>query len=382
MGVLQDRSHCGACGNDCAAGHVCDGTGTCALSCQPGFVACGGECVNPDTDRRYCGASGDCTGSSAGVECADGLVCDGAGTCALSCQSGLLNCAGECVNPATDRRFCGASSDCTGPNAGTACADGFICDGSGTCALTCQAGLRNVGGVCQDIDECAEGTDTCSADALCVNSPGAFSCVGDDPQLCFDGVDDYGQSVPVTSAVASLGAATVELWFKATTNTGERQLFVFRSDDVNAARGVAASIVDASAQNFTSLTGRVLHLVIDARDNGGNLNARGFDLDATSPAFDEREWHHYAFVFDGTTQRAFVDGHELTIIQQRDGAPDTSFVDAFGPAYVSGGGEVILDVGWFPRLMTRYVAGQLEDFRVSGTARYGAPFSPSYPLGR
>jgi hypothetical protein len=231
-----------------------------------------------------------------------------------------------------------------------------------------------------DIDECAAGTDTCSATAKCVNKPGTYACVGDDPLLCLDGASDYGRALPMTSAVATLTSATVELWFKSNAASGEQVFYLFHPADLNAARTVTSSIVDASAQGFSSLSGRILTVTVDARDNGGNLNARGFDLDATLAGFDETAWHHYAFVFNGVTQRAFVDGVELTVTQQRDGAQNTSFQNAFGSSFVASGGTVTMDVGWFPRLAIRYLNGYLEDLRVSSTARYAGAFAPTYPL--
>jgi len=199
--------------------------------------------------------------------------------------------------------------------------------------------------------------------------------------VCFDGQSDSGSTLPITSAVATLSAATVEFWFKGSLAYGERQFFVFHGDNLNDARGVSAALVDAVDQGFSSLSGRVLHLAVDGRENGGNLNARGFDIDASLPGFNETRWHHYAFVYSGTDQRAFIDGVELTVAQQRDGAQNTSFTDAFGSGYVGGGGGVGLDIGWFPRTAIRYLAGNLEDLRVSNIARYTGTFVPPYPLG-
>jgi hypothetical protein len=160
------RSYCGAsgacgsggsgsAGSACGAGQVCSG-GSCALSCQSGLVDCGGTCIDPQTSRAYCGATGNCTsvgaGNSAGAVCAAGQIC-ASGTCVTSCPSGSLNCGGTCINPSTDNGHCGASGDCTnvgmGNSAGTACGAGQVCSG-GTCGLTCQSGLINCGGTCVD----------------------------------------------------------------------------------------------------------------------------------------------------------------------------------------------------------------------------------------
>jgi len=85
--------------------------------CQPGLTACDGECVNLLTDNRYCSPTSAC-----GAECAAGHVCDGSGVCALTCQPGLTACDGECVNLLTDNRYCSPTSAC-----GTECAAGHVC---------------------------------------------------------------------------------------------------------------------------------------------------------------------------------------------------------------------------------------------------------------
>ncbi len=159
----KDRVHCGATfgcgvneggspGQTCDDGEVCS-SGSCLLSCQPGLVECDSTCVNPKTDRAYCGATAGCgeSGGSAGVLCDPGYVCN-AGECSLSCADGLVNCGGFCVDPAEDRAFCGATPGC-GSNGegddGEICEAGFVCN-AGECALSCPAGLVNCNGACVD----------------------------------------------------------------------------------------------------------------------------------------------------------------------------------------------------------------------------------------
>jgi hypothetical protein len=118
------------------------------LSCPTGNIVCGTNCVDPQTDHDHCGASGDCTGASAGLTCSSGETCS-AGTCTLGCVAGLVYCGGKCVDPATSNAYCGASGSCTGASAGTACAAGLVCNG-GSCALSCAAGLVKCNGTCVD----------------------------------------------------------------------------------------------------------------------------------------------------------------------------------------------------------------------------------------
>jgi hypothetical protein len=128
----------GACAEDvclstrCPYGQQCNSdTGQCELRCFGNLLFCDTECVNPATSRTHCGASADCQGQNAGEECDKGLVCS-LGKCSATCGNNLLNCGGECIDPHTEMRYCGAKTDCKGANAGEVCAVGFNCVNS-TC---------------------------------------------------------------------------------------------------------------------------------------------------------------------------------------------------------------------------------------------------------
>lgn len=172
---LTDRIFCGAsppcsataAGEACPAGEVCS-LGLCAVECQSGLVACGGRCVDPASSPAHCGATGDCAGPNAGVACGGGEVCAD-GTCGYACPADQLDCGGRCVDPATDRMFCGASGDCSGAGAGAVCAAGTWCQG-GACLGTCPAGQLVCGNRCVDPE-----TDRayCGASAACT---GGTSC--------------------------------------------------------------------------------------------------------------------------------------------------------------------------------------------------------------
>jgi hypothetical protein len=190
-----DRNNCGACGTVCTDGEVCDGAGVCALSCQSGLIDCNGTCVDPNTDEAFCGASGDCQGGNAGTACAAGETCDGAGTCALSCQSGLIDCNGTCIDPNVNTAFCGATGDCAGGNAGTACGAGEKCNGAGVCALSCQTGYSLCGGNCVDDNlgmvECnnacidpATDEGFCGASGTCMGNDAGTACTN--AQTCLN----------------------------------------------------------------------------------------------------------------------------------------------------------------------------------------------------
>lgn len=196
--------YCGAtegCGTDGGgAGAVCDGgqvcsSGVCAVSCPAGELNCNGTCINPQTDRTFCGAAGACglgDSGSAGTPCAAGMVCS-AGSCAVSCQSGLVECAGVCVNPTNDGNYCGATTGCgTGDtgSAGAVCAPGQVCS-SGSCQLTCQSGLLDCNGTCIDptadrsycgatpgcgIGDAGSAGATCGAGQVCSSSTCGATC--------------------------------------------------------------------------------------------------------------------------------------------------------------------------------------------------------------
>jgi hypothetical protein len=166
-------------GATCAPGEVCN-TGACAADCPVGQIACGGRCVDPGSDPIYCGASTDCAGTNDGTACVSGQSC-ASGTCTTSCPAGQIACSGSCVDPTTDRTFCGASGDCTGTAAGMTCGAGTACD-MGSCSASCAAPLSVCDGACvdtrTDATYCGNCTTVCPtpahATAVCL-SPGTCS---------------------------------------------------------------------------------------------------------------------------------------------------------------------------------------------------------------
>jgi hypothetical protein len=68
------------------------------LDCEASEIACDGQCIDPQSSVDWCGASGDCVGENAGSACVDVQSCVN-GEC--SCPDGLVLCNGECVIPPT-----------------------------------------------------------------------------------------------------------------------------------------------------------------------------------------------------------------------------------------------------------------------------------------
>src|SRR5581483_5756582 len=79
----------------------------------------------------YCGATSDCMGANAGATCSAGQLCMG-GQCEVFCPPGFVDCGGACVDPSSNNTYCGATSDCSGMNAGTTCTATELCEG-GAC---------------------------------------------------------------------------------------------------------------------------------------------------------------------------------------------------------------------------------------------------------
>jgi hypothetical protein len=194
----------------CGPGYLCSG-GQCELTCESSpiaYVDCSNACVNPLADPNFCGAktSGNCSVPATtvpptapnntadpnygGQNChaTPGYVCSGA-TCSLTCQPGLVNCSGTCVDPTSDPNACSANGACdvTPPappgqnysvtdSAGYVCASafgqGYTCQNS-QCVLVCNPPqiLCNVGGVPTCIDPESSPTN-CGGKGACDVVPG------------------------------------------------------------------------------------------------------------------------------------------------------------------------------------------------------------------
>lgn len=119
----SSQGNCGACGNACAAGLVCD-MGACMPNCASGRTECDGGCIDLNTDINHCGACGTaCSFSNADGACVTGECIQ------VRCEPGFADCDGTSTNGCerdtmNDRRHCGGC--------GSACPFGGSCD-AGTC---------------------------------------------------------------------------------------------------------------------------------------------------------------------------------------------------------------------------------------------------------
>jgi hypothetical protein len=156
----SNRQYCGA-KDGCVGAAACKATeacvdGSCKLLCATGQVACGDACIDPQTNPNYCGASDPC-GTNPGSKCGANHVCV-AGACQPVCP---LICDGSCIDPQTNPAHCGKSS-CTPITSCTACVAGecktwVICgDGKTNCSGTCVDTAGN------DNNNCGACGRTCS----------------------------------------------------------------------------------------------------------------------------------------------------------------------------------------------------------------------------
>ena len=162
VNLQEDTSSCGACGEACAEGEVCN-AGACV--CSAASTLCDGACADLNQDTAHCGACNNV--------CAGNQICN-AGSC--ECASGQILCEQTCADTQTDALNCGAcGAACEN---GSICTSGIcdcpvehaLCDGTcidtatdvlncGTCGTECGLGQQCQQGTCVSG---AMGADTCS----------------------------------------------------------------------------------------------------------------------------------------------------------------------------------------------------------------------------
>ena len=219
----SDASHCGACGNACAApgapGTVAAcSSGVCGAACAPGFTDCDGDtqngCETPSGSATSCnqcwipsaeacnGVDDDCDGvvdngnPGGGASCVTGL----SGACAggtVTCGGGSLSCVPD---QAPSAEVCdGIDNDCNGVAddgaAGASCPSG-VCAAGACQAPSCTDGVQN--GPETDVDcgggcpaDCADGAG-CATNADCQS--GACSGGVCTAPVCNDGIKNGSEA--------------------------------------------------------------------------------------------------------------------------------------------------------------------------------------------
>ena len=175
-GVCTDTEfspdHCGACGNVCVYGEICQ-DGACSSICSGSTpTKCGDSCVDTDSSRDHCGG---CDNS-----CSDGEFCID-GECGISCGGSTSTLCGDaCVNTDTDEKHCGGCDH--------ACESGEFCS-DGECGITCGGSTPTLcGDACVDTDinsaHCGECDQACASGEFCSDGECGITCGGSTPTLC------------------------------------------------------------------------------------------------------------------------------------------------------------------------------------------------------
>lgn len=147
------ETNCETCGNSCGLDGRCIAN---RCTCEEGFTACGGVCVDTLRDTSHCGACDSrCTSTSGVPLCEEGI-------CELDCPLGTGSCDGNtsngCETDTTTTANCGGCGNvCTGPLGDAECV-------ANRCtSLTCAPGSADCDGLrptgCEinltdDIDNC------------------------------------------------------------------------------------------------------------------------------------------------------------------------------------------------------------------------------------
>jgi hypothetical protein len=148
-------------------------------SCDDGLTQCDGSCVDTQSDAQHCG--------SCDIACAVDEICS-MSDCELSCGS-LTDCGGLCVDTASDPQNC---NDCD-----VACDVDEQCV-SGACEAICGVGETYCSGLCVDTSvdpaHCGDCDAVCGTGDVC--AAGDCTCPAPVCGLC--GVQGLGSTVPQT----------------------------------------------------------------------------------------------------------------------------------------------------------------------------------------
>lgn len=172
----QDSDCADADGDPCTGG-VCEG-GACTFTsilCAPGFVCCGnGECCPEDAaGAGQCAADVDCP--APGGDPCTGVRCEN-GTCLafmLSCAPGFVCCGGACVESCPAGQSLTAECACDGATANEAAREASPGSGNPTAAEGAPAGDNGSGGeaIVAGGDTAAGGTSAAGTPARPVQLP-------------------------------------------------------------------------------------------------------------------------------------------------------------------------------------------------------------------
>lgn len=299
MGPCQDGDFCTE-GDYCAAGACIKGQ---LISCDD----------NNDCTNDSCDPTKGCVHSNNSMSCEDGIACTMGDKCdGGSCKGGpVVNC--DDGNPCTDDE-CAFTTCVTIPNQ-KLCDDGEACTNNDKCSNGYCIGAQ---------------LDNCGCHSLHLDGAAGFVRVAHSTLL------DLGNT------------ATVELMFKAETQTGARGLMSrWGATDQQAWRiGVTPSSSTVLVEFKVAGSGTVLSLT-------GTYAATSTN------------WHHIAFVVDGAVARLYLDGVLKGSQALTAGIANSTAPLRIGARIASGGS------------LEQYFKGYLDEMRISNAAVYaGNSYTP------
>ena len=198
-------THCGRCGNQCAAANatgVC-AAGACSFTCTPGFADCNG--VASDGCEANLATVATCGSCMSRCDSTNGTPACTAGACAITCAMGFGNCDGSAANGCetnlqTDVTHCGTCpTACANTHGAPSCA-------AGACAIACAAGFGNCDATAANGCEVNTATDPANCGACGTRCTAAQSCVAGTCTTVCPYTTCSGACVDLATSVANCGA--------------------------------------------------------------------------------------------------------------------------------------------------------------------------------
>lgn len=219
---------------------------------------------------------------------------------------------------------------------------------SSASAPTTDLSAYNVSGATATFVASLDGTTTALAagSGTPTTASGAIRYSGGKSALSFDGSSDY-----VSRSLTDSTIFSVEFWVKLPAGSPANQGLI---TDVT-----GLSLGQWTNQNFTvDIINNYLRAYY--KTSSGGLVSIGTTTDIR-----DGNWHHIAFINDGTNTKLYKDGTSLGNVASA--TPHTGAIVYIGAAVSSNWGEGSVT----------YTAGLIDEVRISNIARYTASFTPT-----
>ncbi|XP_068203872.1 protein kinase C-binding protein NELL2-like isoform X2 [Palaemon carinicauda] len=148
--------------------------------CPPGFIWDGSDCADIDECVEgidVCSPNAICKNSIGSYSCSCNPPFEGDGK-SCSCPPGFATNGNSCedIDECVEGiDVCSLIAICKNSIGSYSCSCNPPFEGDGK-SCSCPPGFATNGNSCEDIDECVEGIDVCSLNAICKNSIGSYSC--------------------------------------------------------------------------------------------------------------------------------------------------------------------------------------------------------------